>query len=590
MRLSDLQCKSQCDSRKCRSHPLRWGILVGLLLLILACNFPGVPGGEPPETPEAEGFTIVSPTDTPGPGAEEATTPEGSPTPEPTEALETVDEDRECTLKAAYVEDVTIPDDSVVAPGESFVKTWRVENSGTCTWAEGTTFAYLSGDDLGTEDAISVPVTEPGEEIDLSVEMEAPEEGGTYRSNWQLQTPGGQRYGGIFYAQIRVPSPTPSPTPTVETFAGPARFLGGVNSTCSAVDFSWEGATAESAYRIQGPGLDVNLPADTKSYRWSNPTPGLSQVTLTAIGDGDESAQVETTVNVVCDGSQPDLTVASVTFSPTTLSAYLPYEVLVEIENAGDADSGGFALSWWNRKTADQPTCAWTISEGLGESETLTLSCTPTPFQGPFATLVTRAEIDTTGVIIEADEDNNVYEAEITVEMPTTAYDFLEHASGALWSAGPPSEQLIWPGETGESRGYARLSTGSIENGQPLSAPCLETRPKVTEGGWIQGYFQGIAEGPYVVEEGDHFRASIALLESGIEGRVTYRVILKIVDDESVTLMKETHTYGEGLESILTDLSPYAGEKVSVILAVDAGSDATDDRACWVEAAIIRYP
>ena len=115
-------------------------------------------------------------------------------------------------------------------------------------------------------------------------------------------------------------------------------------------------------------------------------------------------------------------------------------------------------------------------------------------------------------------------------------------------------------------------------------------QPKLTEGGWIQGHFRAMAEGPYTVEEGDHFRASLALLESGLEGRVTYRAILKIVDGESVTLLRETHTYGEGLESLMSDLSPYAGEKVSVILAVDAGSSATEDQACWVEAAIYRYP
>jgi hypothetical protein len=558
-----------------------------LLLLTLACNFPGMPGDSPPATPETTPFAVVSPSVTVTPEPVEAAA--ASPTPEPTESLETVDEDRGCTLKAAFVEDVTIPDDSVVLPGESFVKTWRVENSGTCTWTEGTTFAYLSGDDLSPEDAISVPVTEPGEERDLSVEMEAPVEGGTYRSNWQMRTPEGERYGGVFYAQIRVPEPTPTPSPTVETFSGPERFLGAVNSTCSAVDFTWEDATAESAYRIQGPDLDVNLPADAESYRWSNPPTGLSQVTLTASGDG-ENAQVETTVNVVCDGSQPDLILASVTYSPTTLSAYLPYEVRLEVENVGNADGGGFLLTWRNRKTADRPTCAWVIAEGLAEGATQTLSCTPTPFQGPFAALVTRAEVDATDVIIEADEANNAVEEEIAVETPTTAYNFIENASDAVWSAGPPSEQLMWPGDPGDSQGFVRVATGSIENGQPLAAPCLETRPKVTEGGWVQGHFTEMAQGAYTAEAGDHLRISIALLESGIEGRVTYRVLLNIADGESPTLLKEAHAYGEGLESLWVDLSPYAGETVSVILAVDAGSSATDDRACWVEAAIYRYP
>ena len=581
MKAFSLQWKSR--------HYHRWGLALGLLFLILACNFPGMSSDPTTETPEGTPFTIVSPTATATPDTTAPSTPEATLTPEPTGSPENVDEDRECTLKAAFLEDVTIPDDSVLMPGESFVKTWRVENSGTCTWAEGTTFAFLSGDDLSAEDAVSVPVTEPGEELELSVEMEAPQEGGTYRSNWQLRTPDGERYGGVFYAQIRVPSPTLTPSPTVETFSGPKRFLGAVNSTCSAVDFTWQDVNAEDAYRIQGPDLDVNLAADAESYRWSNPPTGLSQVTLTATGDG-ESAAVETTVNVRCDGSQPDLTIASVTVSPTTPSAYLPYEVLVEIENVGNADSGGFALSWRNRKTADQPTCEWMVAEGLAEGGTLTLSCSPTPFQGPFATLVTLAEIDTTDIIIEADETNNADETEITVESPATAYSFIENASDAIWSAGPPSEQLMWPGEPDDSQGYVRLATGSIENGQPLSAPCLETRPKLTEGGWIQGHFTTMAEGAYTVEPGDHLRVSVALLESGIEGRITYRVLLKIVDGESITLVKEAHTYGEGLESLVSDLSPYAGESVTVILAVDAGSSARDDRACWVDAAIYRQP
>jgi hypothetical protein len=36
--------------------------------------------------------------------------------------------------KADFVTDVTIPDDTVLDPGESFTKTWRLKNSGTCSW------------------------------------------------------------------------------------------------------------------------------------------------------------------------------------------------------------------------------------------------------------------------------------------------------------------------------------------------------------------------------------------------------------------------------------------------------------------------
>lgn len=30
--------------------------------------------------------------------------------------------------------DVTIPDDTVMTPGQPFSKTWRLENAGSCTW------------------------------------------------------------------------------------------------------------------------------------------------------------------------------------------------------------------------------------------------------------------------------------------------------------------------------------------------------------------------------------------------------------------------------------------------------------------------
>src|SRR5215216_5539815 len=33
--------------------------------------------------------------------------------------------------------DVTIPDGTIMKPGEDFVKTWAVRNTGSCTWDEG---------------------------------------------------------------------------------------------------------------------------------------------------------------------------------------------------------------------------------------------------------------------------------------------------------------------------------------------------------------------------------------------------------------------------------------------------------------------
>jgi hypothetical protein len=105
--------------------------------------------------------------------------------------------DGECTYRVAFVADVTIPDDSVLAPGESFAKTWRVLNDGTCTWGPNgyalNAFAFVGGDRLGAPDQVKLSgEVRPGNMVDLSVNMVAPPVVGTYTSNWMLRIQGAQ--------------------------------------------------------------------------------------------------------------------------------------------------------------------------------------------------------------------------------------------------------------------------------------------------------------------------------------------------------------------------------------------------------------
>jgi hypothetical protein len=48
-------------------------------------------------------------------------------------------------------------------------------------------------------------VVQPGEEIDLSVMLIAPESAGTYRGQWQLFAPDGTTFGTAPFVQIQVP-------------------------------------------------------------------------------------------------------------------------------------------------------------------------------------------------------------------------------------------------------------------------------------------------------------------------------------------------------------------------------------------------
>jgi hypothetical protein len=119
-------------------------------------------------------------------------------TPEPTRCPEG-------TLDAEYAADVSLPDNTVVAPGETLEKTWRARNTGQCAWPQGSLMIHTDNAELAPSQGI--PLAEavaPGEEIEISVSLTAPEADGTYRSDWQLSTPNGLSFGGKFYLIIRV--------------------------------------------------------------------------------------------------------------------------------------------------------------------------------------------------------------------------------------------------------------------------------------------------------------------------------------------------------------------------------------------------
>ncbi len=127
-------------------------------------------------------------------------TPTAAPTITPTVVVNS-----SCVPSARFVEDVTVPDDSLYNGGAKFTKTWRLRNDGECVWEPGTQWVFISGDMLGAQSPIGVELAEPGRIIDISVEMVAPAAPGTYRSYWRLQRPNGEYMGDQAYVRIIVP-------------------------------------------------------------------------------------------------------------------------------------------------------------------------------------------------------------------------------------------------------------------------------------------------------------------------------------------------------------------------------------------------
>jgi len=118
-----------------------------------------------------------TPTSTRTPTPARTSTPRPSPSPTPAPIA--------CTWSAAYVADVTIPDRTRLDPGAAFVKTWRIQNNGTCDW-ENIRLAFASGEQMQAPSSVSIPPTAAGAEADISVEMIAPATVGNYSAAWSV--------------------------------------------------------------------------------------------------------------------------------------------------------------------------------------------------------------------------------------------------------------------------------------------------------------------------------------------------------------------------------------------------------------------
>jgi len=98
--------------------------------------------------------------------------------------------------QAAFVADVTMPDNSTVYAGQSFYKTWRIKNTGTCNWTTAYSLYFLSGNSFSAP--ASIPFTntvKPGETIDLTIPMISPSSTGDFTSNWMIAGPNSSNFG-----------------------------------------------------------------------------------------------------------------------------------------------------------------------------------------------------------------------------------------------------------------------------------------------------------------------------------------------------------------------------------------------------------
>ena len=182
--------------------------------------------------------------------------------------------------------DITIPDDSLISPGQSFIKTWKLVNAGTCTWTTKYSASFFYGDRMNAPESVGLQeAVPPAHSMEISVEMTAPQTPGTYQANWKLTNPDGTLFGigpngdSPFWVRIIVresqtaaPTVTPGPsatsTPTLEVALTPTP-QGQVSGELTPVPGD---AINLDTLTLNEGGADLIYKVDADQFHWLVPS------------------------------------------------------------------------------------------------------------------------------------------------------------------------------------------------------------------------------------------------------------------------------------------------------------------------------
>ncbi|MBI3167630.1 MAG: hypothetical protein HYZ22_04075 [Chloroflexi bacterium] len=104
--------------------------------------------------------------------------------------------------------DVTIPDGTPMTPGQDFTKTWKIKNTGICTWDTSykAIFSYSAppNERMSAQPVPLAALVAPGQEVEVSVQFKAPTTPGEYKGYWQMVNSKGIPFGSKDYILVVV--------------------------------------------------------------------------------------------------------------------------------------------------------------------------------------------------------------------------------------------------------------------------------------------------------------------------------------------------------------------------------------------------
>ena len=192
---------------------LRLAVLLMLLVVLMACKISF--GGDEPNK-ESVIQTAIAATLTASGGGQVVNTQAVEPTATTKPADTAVIPPTKTPLPCndAYFISETIPDGTNLEPGETFTKTWRLKNIGTCTWNTNYKLKFADGDRMGGPDSQKLPHSVgPNEQIDVAVDLKAPAAADTYKGLWQIVDDEGNTFVHNIWVEIDVVEPAAEAKP-----------------------------------------------------------------------------------------------------------------------------------------------------------------------------------------------------------------------------------------------------------------------------------------------------------------------------------------------------------------------------------------
>jgi len=179
-------------------------LLIGLLILISASACSPLPTQTPFIPPTAQSL-LVEPTLIINP-TQNIVVIQTTPLPTiviPTATINPAD----CINNLTFIEDLTIPDNTLIAYGAAIDKQWLVQNNGTCNWNADYRLKYIGGAVLGAPEELALYPAKSGTQATIQITFTAPFTDGKYESAWQAFDPNDLAFGDPIFMRIEAVSP-----------------------------------------------------------------------------------------------------------------------------------------------------------------------------------------------------------------------------------------------------------------------------------------------------------------------------------------------------------------------------------------------